>query len=61
MQSTCLTYNVTEQRVIKLQLLIFCTLDLTDLFWVTRVAVAENDTDHVTCKMEPLLQLVKMD
>ena len=52
-----LTYNVTEQRVIKLQLLIFCTLDL---FWVTRVAVAENDTDHVTCKMEPL-QLVKMD
>ena len=25
------------------------------------VAVAENDTDHVTCKMEPLLQLVKMD
>ena len=26
-----------------------------------RVAVAENDTDHVTCKMEPLLQLVKMD
>ena len=50
--------NVTEQRVIKLQLLIFCTLDL---FWVTRVAGAENDTDHVTWKMEPLLQLVKMD
>ena len=53
-----------KQRVIKLQLLIFCTLDL---FGVTRVvvavavAVAENDTDHVTCKMEPLLQLVKMD
>ena len=47
-----------KQRVIKLQLLTFCTLDL---FGVTRVAVAENDTDHVTCKMEPLLQLVKMD
>ena len=26
-----------------------------------RVAVAENDKDHVTCTMEPLLQLVEMD